>query len=255
MEAETPSGYAEAFRNLNGSVSANSYITFQTLTSYDVAGCANLCDNTNLCTAFNIYIERDPSLNPTNTGPSDNSTGQYCPNPAAITNYKCSLWGSSISAADATNLGGWRDEFQVVIAASNGYDKSNHTIPAAPSGWGQPSKCPGGAISAGGSYWLGSKFFPGPFNPNLCGVYGQAQAATNKKLAVEQGQHSYTPCNMFNAYMVKKNGHPQGTYCSLFNTVLDSSWASTQSVWSGSDRFDFESSWTFPLAELDSGEC
>ena len=114
----TPSGYVQAFEDLYASVSDT--ITFYTLNSYDVAGCATHCDDLEPCTAFNIYIERDPSLNPTTnaTNPEFN-----CPLPSSITNYKCSLRGSSIDASSANNEGGYRGEFQVVIAGSNGYNK------------------------------------------------------------------------------------------------------------------------------------
>jgi hypothetical protein len=124
LSAVTPQGYANVFKNLNASVSANSYLTYETLTSYDVEGCAAFCDETTLCTAFNIYIERDPSVNPTTNGVNV-GWGNHCPNPPSITNYKCSLWSSSIDAASATNYGQMRDEFEVVIAGSNGYDKLN----------------------------------------------------------------------------------------------------------------------------------
>ncbi|RMY67862.1 hypothetical protein D0863_07495 [Hortaea werneckii] len=36
---------------------------------------------------------------------------------------KCSLWGSSVSAATATNEGQYREQFHVVIAGSDGFNK------------------------------------------------------------------------------------------------------------------------------------
>ncbi|TKA40929.1 hypothetical protein B0A54_07841 [Friedmanniomyces endolithicus] len=253
LKAITPAGYVETFKDLNGSTSANSYITFKTLTSYSVSDCAKLCDNTTLCTAFNIYIERDPSLNPTLNDTAANTTGQYCPNPSSITNYKCSLWGSSIDATSATNYGDYREQFQVVIVASNGYDKTNNTTPAPCPGYEAPSNCTG-AISSGGSYCLGSHFFPGPYDPSVCGIYAQAQTDTNKAAAKAKGQSTYVPSNMFNAYMVKKNSVAQGTYCSLFNTVLSSSWASFEGGWAGQNYFGIESSWTYALSQQDDGK-
>ncbi|KAK3634805.1 hypothetical protein LTR56_015086 [Elasticomyces elasticus] len=253
LNAVTPSGYDQVFKNLNASTSANSYITFMTLESYGVSECASYCDNTDLCTAFNIYIERDPGINPTRNGDSSNSTGEYCPNPTSITNYKCSLWGSSIDNSSATNAGGWREDFQVVIVGSNGYDKTNNTTPPSMPGYEAPSPCDG-AISAGGSYWLGSKFFPGPFNPSVCSAYAQAQVSTNKKAAQASGATSYVPCNQFNAYMVKKNQIAQGTYCSLFNTVLSNKWAGFTGGWQGKNFFGVESSYTYALSQQDSGK-
>jgi hypothetical protein len=59
--SNVPMIYQQTFRDLNASSSANSYIGLYTLQSYDVAKCAAICDRVSLCTAFNIYIERDPS--------------------------------------------------------------------------------------------------------------------------------------------------------------------------------------------------
>lgn len=50
QNAETPSGYELVFQDLDASVAGNSYITFYTLESYDVAKCAAKCDETDLCT-------------------------------------------------------------------------------------------------------------------------------------------------------------------------------------------------------------
>jgi hypothetical protein len=56
-----PMIYQQTFKDLGASSSANSYLGLYTLQSYDVAKCAAICDKVALCTAFNIYIERDPS--------------------------------------------------------------------------------------------------------------------------------------------------------------------------------------------------
>ncbi|KAK5118848.1 hypothetical protein LTR62_000057 [Meristemomyces frigidus] len=251
--AVTPANYDLVFKDLNAATSANSYLGFYTLKTYDVNGCANHCDTTNLCTAFNIYIERDPSLNPTANGDSSNSTGGYCPDPSSITNYKCSLWGASIDATSATNTGQGRLNFTTVVVASNGYDKTNHTTPVAPPAYDPPKNCTGGAISAGGNYWLGSTFYPGPFNPTVCGIYAQAQVALNKQTAKAKGASCYTPVNMFNAYTIHKNGVAQGTYCSIFNTVLSPAYSGFRGAWSGNEFFGVRQSWAFSLSAQDSG--
>lgn len=109
--APTPDGYAEVFVNVNASLSASNYMGLYTLSSFDTLGCASKCDQASGCQAFNMYIERDPSINPNNTN---------CPNPSSITNYKCTLWGAPVSAVEANNFGQNRDQFQVVITGSNG---------------------------------------------------------------------------------------------------------------------------------------
>ncbi|KAK5147225.1 hypothetical protein LTR04_000882 [Oleoguttula sp. CCFEE 6159] len=239
--AKTPKGYVNTFTDLNAAVNANSYLGLHTLSTYDTLGCSQLCDNTTLCTAFNIYIERDPSLNPT--------VGQ-CDNPSSITNYKCTLWGSGVDAAAAVNAGQTRASFVVVITGSNGYAKTNNTISARCAGYDAPKKC-AGAINAP-SYNLGAKFFPGPYDPSVCAAYATAQTAYNKAHK-DSSSSSYVPCNMFNAYMVKKNSIAQGTYCTLYDTPLDSSWGSYKGGWAGQDYFSIETSWTYSLSEQKSG--
>ncbi|KAI4112723.1 MAG: hypothetical protein LQ345_006171, partial [Seirophora villosa] len=108
--APTPDGFSLAFSNKDGSLSASKYMGLHTLTSFDTLECAALCDRAINCEAFNMYIERDPSLNP---------NAEDCPNPPSTTNFKCTLWGAPVVAEQATNKGQWRDSFQVVITGSN----------------------------------------------------------------------------------------------------------------------------------------
>lgn len=112
LSAATPQGYDQTFKDLDAAVTANSYLGYKTLTSYNVNECAAFCDDNELCGGFNIYIERDPSINPLHCS---------CSNPPSTVNYKCSIWGSGVDASAATNKGQWRNDFEVVITASNGY--------------------------------------------------------------------------------------------------------------------------------------
>lgn len=124
--ASTPAGYTNIYHGLNSSANADpTYLGLTLLDSYDTAACAALCDSTSTCTSFNLYIERDPSQNPSkNDSTAPTVWGYWCPNPAAIVNYKCALWSSTIQLCEADNAGEWREEFHVVITSSNGYVKS-----------------------------------------------------------------------------------------------------------------------------------
>lgn len=86
-----------------------------TFDTYDPAACQALCDAADLCTAFNIYFERDPTVNP-----ADN-----CRDPPSVTNIKCTLWGSRLTPETAVNAGQLREDFHVVITGSNGNDLSS----------------------------------------------------------------------------------------------------------------------------------
>jgi hypothetical protein len=54
LTAVTPVGYTNTFTDLNCSSNAYGYMGFQDISSYDVSGCATLCDDTAGCSAFNI---------------------------------------------------------------------------------------------------------------------------------------------------------------------------------------------------------
>ena len=117
--APLPSGFSAAFINTGASPNADMYLGFTLLDTYDVATCARKCQAIDECRSFNIYFERDPSVNPDDAS---------CANPPSVTNIKCVWWGSLISPANNVNSGQWRNQFEVVIAGSNGY-----TVGAAPS--------------------------------------------------------------------------------------------------------------------------
>jgi hypothetical protein len=106
----TPAGYVRSFVNKQASSNANSYMGLHTFGTYDPAKCQALCDAVDLCTAFNIYFERDPTVNP----------AEYCRDPPSFTNIKCTLWGSRLTPETAVNTGQYRKDFHVVIAGSNG---------------------------------------------------------------------------------------------------------------------------------------
>jgi hypothetical protein len=218
----------------------------ETLKYYNVEECAEYCNNKTLCTGFNIFFERDPSLNP-----SDN-----CTQPASITNYKCTLWGSGVDTASANNYGDYRGQFQVVIAGSDGFEKTNTTAPSQCPGWQPPQQCPGDGSNAHNhpSTCIGNHFFPGPYDPSICAAYAQAQNTVNQKSPfwvkwVQYFTGNYNPlkCDFFNSYMLRKNGHPLGTYCALFSQEYEVSEASYVAGWQGSDYWSIESSWSYSI--------
>ena len=228
LNAVTPTSYVETFKDLNAAVNANSYLGYKTLKNYDINECASFCDNTKLCIAFNIYIERDPSINPNHCS---------CTNPASITTYKCSLWGSKIDASSATNHGQNRGAFEVVIVASNGYDKTG-SKPPTPPGCTKPTDCDG-SIHNHPDTCIGQHFFPGPFDVGVCASYAQAVNAN--------GKNTGPRCSFFNAFSLTEDGVPKGTYCNLFSQQYPPSSASYKPGWSNGETWGVGSSWGFSL--------
>lgn len=183
--APIPDGYALVFNNLSASLQASNYMGLYTLTSYDTLTCASKCDQAN-CLAFNVYVERDPSLN---------ASALNCPNPPSTTNYKCTLWGAPVSAAEATNTGQYQDSFQVVIAGSNGYNKGSPPPPV--NCYSGPQEL-GGAINAppsSGSY-MGYQYFPFSqsqgYDPQTCADACDAQTLYDSQHPTADG--SFMPC-------------------------------------------------------------
>lgn len=173
--APAPDGYQEAFAGLNASLSALNYMGLYTLTSYDTLGCASLCDQATGCVAFNMYVERDPSLD---------ANDVKCPNPPSTTNYKCTLWGAPVCDEEATNFGQYRSQFHVVITASNAYNK---VAPPAPiECFAGPTEL-GGAINAPtntGSY-MGYKYYAFSqsqgYTPETCAAACKSTSAYNQQ--------------------------------------------------------------------------
>lgn len=99
-----------------------------------------------------------------------------------------------------------------------------------------------------------ANFFAGPYDPSVCGAFATAQTKANRDAAVAQGLTTYQPVNFFNAYTVYKNSFAQGTYCSLYNTPVDASYAAKAGVYSGNDFYGVQASWTYTLSKQDSGK-
>jgi hypothetical protein len=110
--AKVPVGFKSVFTNTNASPNAPIYLGFTLMDSYDVQSCATKCNAITGCTSFNVYFERDPSVDPNDAS---------CLNPPSVSNIKCVWWGSTISTANNVNNGQFRGNFEVAIAGSNGY--------------------------------------------------------------------------------------------------------------------------------------
>ncbi|KAF2717843.1 hypothetical protein K431DRAFT_232193, partial [Polychaeton citri CBS 116435] len=237
--APTPSGYDQTFVNLAGSNNAYGYLGFTTLSTYDTKTCAQKCDKINGCMAVNIYFERDPSLDP----------GANCPDPASATMIKCVFWGGPVDSSNAVNKGQWRQNFQVLIAGSNGY--VNKTL-ATPAGYKPAVYLGNAAINApydsqGYNSFMGSTIFTsGPFNSSLCADYCNAQNKYNRAHPPTDGSPVQT-CQFFNTYIlyVNKPANSQGQYCAIYSEAWPTSYATNVGQYRGDDHYMIQYSYTF----------
>ncbi|KAJ9628814.1 hypothetical protein H2203_002717 [Taxawa tesnikishii (nom. ined.)] len=240
LSAVAPFPYTASFVALQGATQQNTYMGYYTLQKYDPSACAAYCNQATGCLGFNIYFERDPSIQP----------ADGCPNPASLTNIKCSLYGSAVVAASATNSGQWRDQFQQASASPS---VANFTGPTA---------LPAAIDFA--SLFITPQYYNIPFDVTVCAAACQAYTAKARSIAESQfqstsaasSQHdgTYTACNYFNAYVVNKKGVPNGLYCSLYSAPVDSSYA-TNSVGNnnGAPVFSVTNSYAYTLTVQDDG--
>ncbi|KAF4637064.1 hypothetical protein G7Y89_g1024 [Cudoniella acicularis] len=210
-----PQGYSLAFSNLQASSQTVSYLSLKILSKYDPIVCASYCDQLDGCVALNLYFERDPSLNPNATS---------CANPKSLTNIKCVRWGVQITPDTAINDGQWGDNFHVVIAGSNGYNKN--AAPCSQPGFTGPVEL-GGAINATNdsatntNTYMGYKFF----SFSQIQTYDNGVSACTAAYTSQTGYNSRHPpakgnpavCNQVVVYVLSNNNQPQGNYCSMYS--------------------------------------
>ncbi|KAI9691281.1 MAG: hypothetical protein M1820_009812 [Bogoriella megaspora] len=242
--ALVPNGYIKTFQSLDGAVESPSYLGYYTLKSYDAIKCQELCDAASGCNAFNVYIERDPSVNPADA----------CPNPPSTINYKCSLFGAPVCDAEATNKGQWRKQFQVKISGSNGYVKT--APPPAVTNFTGPNEL-GGAIQAplnaqGKDTYLGMRMFT-TYDPSQCAAVCQSTTSYDKKHLVDSNGN-YAPCNQFNVYLLANNTVPIGMYCAMYSQVWGKSYSTNYGQYdSAGNHYTVSSSYSYNLTVQDSG--
>lgn len=111
--AESPHHYERQFVNKDGAVSPTAETRFlgtKGMESYNTQACADFCDTTAGCHGFNTYIARNPIMNP----------GKDCPDSNSTADYVCTIWSTSCTNRQIQNMGQMQENFQVVIAGSNG---------------------------------------------------------------------------------------------------------------------------------------
>ncbi|KAI7201815.1 hypothetical protein KC324_g2027 [Hortaea werneckii] len=227
--ASPPFGYSRTFSNLQASNnSAYGYMGYTTLQSYNPQQCASKCNAITGCVAINIYFERDPTVEPA-------------------------------AGYNALNTGQYRNQFQVVIAGSNGY-VSNSV--ASPAGYGPATPLGNAAINApydkyGFDSYMGSAIFTsGPFNAQLCADACSMKSAYNKARPPTDGSPVQT-CQFFNTYILYMNGpsNPQGQYCAMYSESWPASYATNKGQYRGSDQFTIQYSFAYSNSADPGASC
>lgn len=233
-----PTGYVNTFSNLQASNNAYGYMGYTLLSSYNAQTCADKCTKINGCQAFNIYFERDPTVNP---------DSDSCSDPHSLTQIKCVFWSGPVTSDNANNAGQWRNNFQVVIAGSNGY--VNQSI-ATPVGYKAGVYLGNNAINApsdctGDDSFIGSRMLGnGVFDSNLCAIACNEQADYGRQHPPTDGSFNKL-CYFFNTYILYKNGQPLQQYCALYDQTWSQSYATNNGYYYGSDHYTVGYSYSF----------
>ncbi|CZR63772.1 uncharacterized protein PAC_13669 [Phialocephala subalpina] len=193
------------FTNLHASTSTSSYMGYTILSSYDTNKCASLCTSQTGCTAFSLYFERDPTLDPNATS---------CPNSPSLTNIKSS---------------------GVAIAGSNGYN-AVATPPSNPGftgpiAWPGAPDCPVDPVT-GISTYIGSRFFsfgvfPGQVHISI--VRFVFRPARLRQLIISPMLLRDRIRKFVTMLLRMPNdnfGTPQGVYCAIFMESWDKGYGS-----------------------------
>ncbi|KAJ8113044.1 hypothetical protein OPT61_g4740 [Boeremia exigua] len=151
-------------------------------------------------------------------------------------------------------LSQWRQEFQVVIAGSNGYTKLNKPLPTVQD-FNNPASL-SAAINApldnGYDTYNGMRLFNNnPYDPTLCAAACQAQTDYDKAHPNSDG--SYKPCNFFTLYILTQNGVPLGTYCALYTRTWDASYATNTGYYDGDDKYEVVNVGSYAITSPDLG--
>lgn len=150
--------------------------------------------------SFNLFYERDPSAEP----------GAGCPDPPSVTNIKCVAWGGPVSQANANNKGQYREQFQVVIAGSNGYQSKAIAEPEGYGPYGPALVLGNKAINApldvnGFDTYMGSVVFStGAFDATLCAAACDEKSKYHLAHPPSDGTPVQT-CQFFNTYLIYIN--------------------------------------------------
>ncbi|KAI5272175.1 hypothetical protein E4T47_04520 [Aureobasidium subglaciale] len=244
--AAAPTGYTQAFVNKQASNNAFGYLGFVTMDTYDVNQCATQCTAKYGCSSFNIYFERDPSVDPNDAS---------CSDPAAVTMIKCVMWSGQVTAANAVNVGQSRGGFSVAIAGNNGYVTNKISTPN-----GFQTGVPFGKFAMNAPYdaqgyntYMGAKMFTGNWDVTQCSEYCKAQTTYNKNTAPKDGT-PYKACRFFNTYLLqvkKADGTivPQGQYCSLYTEAWPAKYAVNSGSWQGKDQYTIDYSFGFSMTD------
>lgn len=231
-----PAGYWTSFQNSLSQVmktgtatSANLYIMYYQVPTYDPSLCAKACDVRDECLGFNMYYSRSPVWEPIYRNAS-NPNG-VCSNPTAVAEVGCGLYFQWIYNSMTTNPSQWRADFALLTQGSNGYNKN--PVPARPTNYTKPTALLGAVNGFNAPEYIGYYYWTTGYDNTKCANLCTAYSNQQRQYAIGNKTTTYEACNYFNSFNLTYQGTYQGQYCVLYNdtTVLSNGYMTyTQST-------------------------
>ena len=249
-DEHSPAYYRSVFQKIDAAINFNgngTYLGAINLDSYNTTRCQEICDEMDGCAAFNIYLERDPSLHPHHT--------EGCPDPPSITNIKCSFFDQYVTGDMAVNSGQTRADFEVVITQSSAYNKS--PIPSF-SGFTPPVALIGKHENVTETV-NGKTAYTGIFD-EIEGTYDISQCADHCNLitltnrANPDPDGSYLPCNYFSAHQHTIDEGRYALNCMYFTVPLGREYVNYYGDRRGDSWHGVTDSWGFSTKVQDPGQ-
>lgn len=108
-----------------------------------------------------------------------------------------------------------------------------------------------GAINAPDKSFIGSKYFPGPYDASQCTAACQGTTQYDREHPNADG--TYDACNFVNSYVLSENNAPQGTYCGLYTKSWGKKYSTNYGQYRGNDYYSISSSYGWTLNPQDPG--
>jgi hypothetical protein len=172
---------------------------------------------------------------------------------------KCAIWSSPFTMKNVTNDGQMRVDFQVLVAASNGY--SLLPMQTEGNGFTDPIALPDAAIISpndcnGDNSYLGYENVGtanATFDHSLC--LAACTRKTNYALA-HPPKNGAAPqlCKFYNTYLLMRNGTSTGQVCAMYSQSWDASYATNVGQYRGVNKYTISQSWMSSNA-TDAGSC
>ncbi|KAF2155489.1 hypothetical protein K461DRAFT_290518 [Myriangium duriaei CBS 260.36] len=228
-----PSGFTTSFINALSTIPVDGLLGTLNIATYSPAVCAAYCNATLVgCKSFNIFFERSPLYTPT----------VYRLNPPANITVRCNFFGNLVDGNAATVMGSWQQQFTVLAAGSNGYNKDPG--PPRVSTFATPGSL-NGVIGYRAADYIGYSYLDS-YNPDSCASI--CNSVNSARQAAVSGGPFYVPCNSFNIFSLTVNDIAYNYMCLFYQDAINSTSTTQSYIVLYGTVYNIGSSYTYRLS-------